>query len=348
MAKRQSIDYAGLIKNDFWTNHFYNKAYDVVKDRKWPIVIPSYNRPDNLFIKWANNFMTEEKNYPIIFVVRKSQEEMYKNAEYIKGKSWISILAFEDDKIDDIGKVRKAIVAELHNKYPIIFMSDDDVSTICHSIYRLMESGSEKSQAIRIADGSQVMAMWQIGMEYGMKKYNMVMSSGLTQGFSFMKPFSDVETSICLMKGLPTNICCLDIQTIFNNGINFGSIKQVGHDDLDLLIKCLDKKLIVGSFQWLTYSTAPIGTTCFCFDTVQKRFTYQQQQMIQNHGDKAWVKAVNNRDLDNIGINWKIVRQEYMDAGIIGKEKTDLFHDLWRNGILIREAKNNFEEITNG
>ena len=49
--KRIKMSTEELLEIDCWTNDFYESAYKVVKDRKYPIIIPSYNRPDCLFLK---------------------------------------------------------------------------------------------------------------------------------------------------------------------------------------------------------------------------------------------------------------------------------------------------------
>ena len=61
----------------FWTEELYEKAYNIVKDRKYPIIIPSYNRPQPIVLDKFFNDFTEEYNWPIYFIVRKSQEEEY-------------------------------------------------------------------------------------------------------------------------------------------------------------------------------------------------------------------------------------------------------------------------------
>ena len=64
-----------LLNVKHWTNDFYNNAYDIVKDRLFPIVIPSYNRPDNTFLKWYEKHHVPGYEYPIYIVVRQSQKE---------------------------------------------------------------------------------------------------------------------------------------------------------------------------------------------------------------------------------------------------------------------------------
>lgn len=343
-AKRSSVTSEELLEIDCWSNKLYENAYDIVKDRLFPVVIPTYNRPNCGFLKWVTNVVQPGNEYPIYLVVRKSQKELYEASEYVKYHDYIHVKAFPDEMIDDIGKVRQQIVNAFSKQYDNVFMFDDDIVNFCHSVPYFRSNGEPKAQGVKCVNFGKVMAMWQLAHEYACAKYDIAFSTGMLQGFSWLPDFIKVENSIRILSGLPTLAVCVHLKKLVSSGLNYRTLIGNGHDDIDLLIRCLQNGLLTAEFRWMTYGSPGIGTDILHFNSVEERFTKQQAEMKQNFGDVEFVKWTHVRGLDNVGINWKKVREMYKEKGIIDLTDKNYF-DFWNDGKVLEDAKNNFKEI---
>ena len=343
-GKRNSVTTEELLEIDCWSNKLYEEAYDIVKDRLYPVVIPTYNRPNCNFLKWVNEIMQPGYEYPIYLVVRQSQKDLYESSEYVKYKDYVHVKTFPDELINDIGKVREQIVNAFSKKYECVFMFDDDITNFCHSVPYVRSNGEPKAQGVKSNNFGKTMAMWQVAMEYAVKKYDVVFSTGMMQGFSWVPDFINVNSSIRILSGLPTLAVCVNLRKLKESNLNYRTIIGNGHDDIDLLIRCLQKGLLTAEFRWMTYSSPGIGTDILHFNTVTERFTKQRDEMYNNFKDVPFVKWVHVRGLDNVGINWRKVLDEYKEKGY-GDYSENRYSDLWRNGKLLEDAKNNYEGI---
>ena len=343
-GKANKVSPEELLAIDCWTNKLYNEAYDIVKDRLYPVVIPTYNRPQCNFLKWVTEIVQKGYEWPIYLVVRKSQKEMYENSEYVKFFDYIHVKAFPDEMIDDIGKVREQIVNAFSKQYECIFMFDDDITNFSHSVPWVRSNGEPKAQSVKSNNFGKTMAMWQIAMEYAIKKYDVFSSTGMMQGFSWVPDFINVESSIRILSGLPTLAVCINLRKLKELNLNYRTIIGNGHDDLDLLIRCLQKGALTAEFRWMTYSSPGIGTDILNFNTVEERFAIQQEEMYKNYKDVPFVKFYTPRGLPNVGIYWNKLLDFYKDNGF-GDWKDQRYQDLWRNGKLLEEAKNNYEGV---
>lgn len=341
-AKRNTVTTEELLNIDCWSNKLYNEAYDIVKDRLFPVVIPSYNRPECGFLKWVTKIVQPGYEYPIFMVVRQSQKELYEASEYVKYNDYIHIKALPDEMIDDIGKVREQIVNVFSKKYDCLFMFDDDITNFCHSVPYFRTNGEPKAQGVKSNNFGKTMAMWQVAMEYAVKQYDVAFSTGMMQGFSWVPDFIKVEQSIRLMSGLPTLAVCVNVKKLKEVGLNYRTLIGNGHDDIDLYIRSLQKGLVSAEFRWMTYSSPGIGTDILHFNSVHERFATQQKEMYANFSDVPFVKFYTPRGLPNVGIKWNVVLDYYKEHGF-GDFKENRFSDLWRDGKLLEEAKNRFE-----
>ena len=343
-AKRQKVSIEELLSVDCWSNTLYENAYDIVKDRLFPVVIPTYNRPNCGFLKWVTNVVVPGYEYPIYLIVRKSQQEMYESSEYVKYNDYIHVKSFPDELIDDIGKVRQQIVNAFSKQYDCLFMFDDDITNFCHSVPWHRSNGEPKAQSVKTKNFGKTMAMWQIAMEYAVKKYNVTFSTGMLQGFSWVPEFVNVEHSIRLLSGLPTLAVCVNVKNLKENNLNYRTLIGNGHDDLDLYIRCLQKGLVSAEFRWMTYSSPGIGTDILHFNSVHERFKIQQEEMYANYKDVEFVKFYTPRGLPNVGINWRKLLEYYKEHNF-GDYSSIRQQDIWRNGKLLEEAKNNYKDV---
>lgn len=333
-----------LLAVDCWTNKMYDQCYDIVKDRLYPVVIPTYNRPNCNFLKWVTTIMQKDYEWPIYLVIRQSQKDLYEASEYVKFNSYVHIKAFPDNMIDDIGKVREQIVNAFSKQFDCVFMFDDDITNFCHSVPWVRSNGEPKAQGVKSDNFGKTMAMWQVAMEYAIKKYDVVSSTGMMQGFSWVPDFIDVKSSMRILSGLPTLAVCINLKKLKELNLNYRTIIGNGHDDLDLLIRYLQKGALTAEFRWMTYSSPGIGTDILHFNTVHERFEVQQKEMYENYKDVPFVKFYTPRGLPNVGIYWNKLIDFYKENGF-GDWKSERYQDLWRNGKLIEDAKNNYKDV---
>lgn len=302
--KYYGIEKENITSTDFWTNRLYNTAYEIVKDRQFPIVIPSYNRPENLFLKWVDSSFTDE-TWPIYIVVRKSQVESYEASKYVFGKDYIKIVGIEDSYIDDIGKVRKAIVEHFSDSNKCVFMFDDDITKFSYTAPYTRDSGAKISMSVDVKSPARVFAMWQLAMEKAIEiRDDLIVSCAMIAGFNWVDTFCDEEESLRYMSGPQTLAVCINLDAFKKFNINYRTLKGNGHDDIDLLIRALLKGATTAEFRWISYNSPGIGTDILDFDSVDARFTQQYNEMYAHFSDINFVKWKHAKH-DNVGINWK-------------------------------------------
>ena len=343
-AKRVRVSTEELLTVDCWTNKLYEAAYDIVKDRKYPIIIPSYNRPECEFLKWANPIMEPGYEWPIYIVVRESQKQLYEASEQIKYKDYIHVKAFPDELINDLGKTRAQIVKAFSKQFDTFFMWDDDISNFCHTVPFLRLNDEYKNRCIGCINFGKSIAMWQLAHEYAQAKYDILYSTGMLQAFSWVPEFGHVDRSLRILSGTPTCGMCLNAKKLNELGINFRTNKGNGHEDFDMLFRALQLGAITAEFRWFTFSNPGMSAEFTNSNTIQERFTMQQQEMKNNFGNIPWIKWTHVRNLDNVGINWNRLRKEYKEKGIIDMTECN-YEDIWRDGQLLEDGKNNFSNI---
>lgn len=351
--KYYELDKEHLMESDFWTNEFYRGVDGLIKyEDKFPIVIPTYNRPDNKFIKYATSHMFNGNTWPIFLVVRKSQEQMYNDSEYVKNFDYVTVLAFEDEEINDIGKVRKKIVEYFSERYKFIFMLDDDIDKIVYTHPYKRESGSNVSLSLIPSYGfkvdmANVFAMWQLSMLYSNSLVkDLILSCAMVQGFSWDENFCDEDASVRFMAGPHTLVTCLNLETFKNKNLNYRTIHGNGHDDIDLLIRALLAGCTTCEYRWLTFFNPGAGTSMLDFDSVKERFTKQYEEMYNNFKNVNFIKWRNRKDIPNVGINWSAAIDYHNSLGgdlwFSGEDisiinESNRKQNIWRNGEIIKE-----------
>lgn len=296
-----------LIESDFWTNRLYKTAYEIVKDRQFPIVIPTYNRPENLFLQWAISTFDKNESWPIYLVVRKSQVKMYKESKYVKDYDYIHVIGFNDDEIDDIGKVRKKIVNYFSKRYSCIFMFDDDITNFTYLVPYKRKTGMLVSQTITNINTARLFAMWQLAMETAIsKRADLIISNTIISAFNWTPGLCDEEGSMKFMSGPQNLAVCINLKVFKKYKLNYRTIIGNGHDDIDLLIRAILAGCTVCEFRWLSFCSPGIKTDILNFDNIYDRFAFQFNEMYNNFSDIDFVKFNygKNGKPNTVGINW--------------------------------------------
>lgn len=313
---------------EWWTNNFYEKAYStIIKSgiEKFPVIIPSYNRP-NFNLYNIINTMSKEYNYPILVFVRESQYNDYMNSKQSK---YVTIIPLPDSEIDSAGKVRKRSLEWLYdNDYNYAFSFDDDLIGLTYTIKDWTKTGNVKASAVSNINLAKVLAMWQLSMMEADDKYDVAISGVSPMGFSWKPEYTFDDQSV-LLRGSPNQAVCLNVKKLIENGINYEDNKDVGHEDIDLLIKIVDKGYNVAILPFLTYSAPAMSPENFkeFGNNMKDRFKAQQEIMYKNHSDKDWVVFREKRDLAQVVLNWIRIRKM--------RNVTKYIFDIWNNGKLL-------------
>ena len=263
----------------FWTEELYEKAYDIVKDRKFPIVIPSYNRPDPIVIKKYFNDFTEEYNWPVWFIVRDSQKNEY--SKYLNENKYIKLVSFPDDQINDFGKVKmKCLTYAYDQGYKRIFSMDDDMYSLGINTKTLTRTGNYAARPIKSTDyekyepiknnlneiietnekynpskycnSSKFFAVWQLASEICFDKYNALIVFPNIKSYSWPLDNIDEEASVRLICG-KSPAHCLNVEEIIKRPYKYESDRAVGFSDLDFMINLYENKDISCQLPWLYY-----------------------------------------------------------------------------------------------
>ena len=317
----------------WWTLDEYDKCYDIVKDRKFPITIPSYNRPSpNIINNMLNSKnMNDNINYPIFVFVRDSQKDEYESN--IGNHPYVTIVSFPDRLISNAGAARRMILKWLYsNNYDGAFSFDDDLLNIQITERGYTGKGDPKSKVIPDTNICKVLAMWQVAMENAMNKYNVVLSCGMPMGFSWKAEYCTREQSMLWYRGNLNQAVCFSTKRLIENGIYYKDNSEVGHEDIQLVaeinkknIELGDNKLSVCTFPFLAYSVPPMSCENFgnFGSTMEDRFRSQQKLMIDNWEGTPWVNFREKRGLCQVVINWRRYRK---DIGV-----TDYIFDIFKD-----------------
>lgn len=308
----------GLLNNgNWWTTEFLNKAYDVVKDRKFPILIPSYTNTAKSkdfcpsAVRGFLSNMDDDFNYPIILFVRRSQYEDYKSANNHK---FVTIIPFKDELINSAGNARRWSLKWLYdNGYNHAFSFDDDASGIGMTEYGITGAGDPKSKAIKTTNVSKVLACWQYSMEKLEEKYNNVVLTGVYPiGFSWKESYCWMNESALLYRGNLNQVVCLNVENLIKNNIIYKDNRECGHEDIQLILESLEKDMVVATFPFIWYSTPPMDVVNFSEfgSTMKDRFARQQELMMSNWKDCPWVSFRDKRDLPQVVINFRKYRKD--------------------------------------
>lgn len=338
----------------WWTHQFYENAYEIVKDRKFPVTIPGYNRPalPTIWSLRVKDF-TEEENWPFIVIVRESQYDMY--VEATKDFKYVTIKSFPDKIINNAGAVRRTTQKWLNSQGIVgTFQMDDDVNYLGYSYASRKEDGYPKAQYIRTKDMDyttpRVLAMWQIAMEKAMACDNTLISCGQQIAFSWKEDYCQRSNSYQFMRGPMTQVVCFNIKGLCEQSIYHNNNVDVGFDDIDFTLRVIESGNKTACFPWIVYGVEALGGgngDKVSQDKLRERFKINQDKLKVLHEDKPYVGFRVKRGLDQVCINWRGARRFYVDK-FDHREELIKFscYDIWQDGHLLEEAKRgDYDEI---
>jgi len=333
----------GLVgKDTWWSDQLFEEAYDIVKDRKIPLTIPGYNRPELPVLERLKFYeMDEELNWPVIVFVRESQKAEY--VEATQKYKYVTIHDFPDELISNAGAVRRMSQRWLYKQgYPLAFQMDDDVNNLTYTHEGMKADGYPKSQYVTPMKGkpvAKVLAMWQIAMERAVASDNVMISGGMPIAFCWKDGYCESVKSYSLSRGSLTQVFCLNITGMCENNLFYNDNKDCGLDDIDMTVRVLDRGFNVCTFSWLVYGCDAMGAPGQPFEQIQDRFRSHQEKLKEIHGEKPWLSFREKRNLPQCCITWKAVRRMQKENGYRSVDQYEF--NIWEDGKLLDQARNN-------
>ena len=295
----------------YWTKSLYDTAYDIVRDRRYPILVPSYNRPNNIsFISGIFSRMDESQNNDIYVFVRKSQESDYLNGIAQKNR-YVHIVVIDDDRMIGAGAARReGLIWAYNNGIDHAFFLDDDLLDIGFTFPGVTSSGSKKSEYVPKPPLSRVLAMWQLSYETVNSSGIELSLCGISHRRSCWSPeCCSREESFLLYRGFPNQAVLINVKRLYESGILYRDNSEVGHEDIALAIDIVQRGEYTGIFPFLEYDIGKMTVENWDFDSLEERFEEKQNRMRSVYGDLEYVKFIEKRGLKQVSIDWKKVRE---------------------------------------
>ena len=271
------------------------KAESKKLKEKFPIFIPSYNRPnaqDLISGCLSEDNFNDKDGYKIYIVVRDSQREQYENGIKSKNK-YVDIISFPDEEIDSAGKARNKIVSYCYgHKIKYFFMFDDDITKLCYSTI------DEETGKTKVIDSTvDTLDMWTYLMLES-EKYNVAISGVYDAVFAYTDRHSDEKEMINLNNHKIVIASCINSNLLIENNINYRNSREVGPEDVDLIVQIFrTNKLNIASYHCLSVATRPPASDTFTdFDTAEERNQKYSEMIVNNNSDLDWLILKNYKD----------------------------------------------------
>jgi deoxycytidylate deaminase len=353
------LDYEFTNEDEYpwWTDKFYNEAYEIVKDRQAPFTIISYNNPTLTTLKQLSfDKMTKENGWKGIVFVRESQREMYEEAtiQY----PTVEVVSFPDELISNAGATRRATQKWMYiHGYNIAFQADDDVGNMGYLVKGKTADGREKSDYVSGINGNigRVLAMWQIAMEKTISvNPKVVQSCASVQGLAFGLKECQKDMSLIFGTGSQVQVICMNVKTLVENDLFYADNKDCGLDDLDMTARCIKSGFQIARFSWLIYHCRPMGVNSQYVwseelhrvipgEQLRARFQDSQTKLKARHGDVPWIAFEEKRGLPQTSFRPMRIRKWQKEQGFYGDYDNYKF-DIWKDGELLNEAKTGYSK----
>lgn len=210
----------------------YHKVVD--KDLMYPVCVPSYNRPDNAFIKWVKSGKVDIPKDKLCMFVRNTEEQM---KLYEPLQEWVTLVPISPDTTD-VGDTRRQVVEWAQEQgHELIFMLDDRIK----GIWWLNTVERNGVTYLDTDKRSTPKTAFQVWAEEHIRK-GMIATSISNKGFHWMpnrvnKPIEPLNGS-----GMA---CCIALSPMKmkEHDVNYKNIYEVGVEDVYIIWALLVKKL---------------------------------------------------------------------------------------------------------
>ncbi len=296
---------AELTKNGKWFSQLlYDRAYDIIKDDCFPIVIPSYNRPKNKLLRMFKNNNIDNYNFQAYYLVRESQKEEYE-AEVVNIKN-VHIITAPDDLINGAGKARIEIIKRFNGN---IFLFDDDIQQVCFTTPTYTPKGGCRfGTKYNPTDLFKILSMWQLTYMVVKEKYPEIVGSNLpcTAHTWPVTPNHLPQYSVEFNRGPFAVLTICDVDKLKENNLTYRD-NSFGHEDLDLQFRCLMAGLKFIRINFIGYVADPPNPE-FNGDksaSAMERYEKQYNQMLPYFKDVPWIKTREQKGLKMLAVDYR-------------------------------------------
>lgn len=211
------------------------ERYEALKNEplKYPICVPSYNRPDNGFIQWVKKNPDLSKENLYMFIRNTiEQRELYRPLS-----KWVNLVLIPANT-KDIGDTRRHIVNwGVKHGHELLFMLDDRVNGIWW-LEPVVRNGKRYLDVAKDSTPTQAFKLWA----YQHLSNEMLMTGISSKGFHWMSNL--VNYPIEPLNGNGVMVCvALSPIKMMGAGINYRPLSEKGTEDLQILYQLLINKL---------------------------------------------------------------------------------------------------------
>lgn len=282
----------------------YDKSYDIIKDSCFPIVIPSYNRPNNKLLRLFKKHDIDKYNYQAYYLVRESQKELYEKE--INGIKNIHIITAPDTIIDGAGKARIEIIKRFSGN---IFLFDDDIQQVLFTTPTYTPSGGQRFGTKGNPNNLfKILAMWQLTYTTVKDSFDDIVGSNLpcTAHTWTLATNHLAQYSVEFNRGPFAVVTICDVDKLKEYNLTYRD-NSFGHEDLDLQFRCLEKGLKFIRLNFIGYVADPPNPEFNGdkSDSAMERYEKQYQQMLPLFKDVYWIKTKVQKNLKMLCVDYK-------------------------------------------
>lgn len=214
----------------------------------YAVCVPSYDRPNNAFIKWVSSPSFDVPRENLFMFIRNTEEQ---KLLYRPLKQFVRLILLPD-WVTDIGDTRKAIIEWGSKHSPdILFMLDDRVKGLWY-LSPIQRSSGVYLDPAKNSSPLGALKVWA----YEHLTNNMVSTSISTKGFHWMS--DRIGMPIKPLNG-GVMACCVahSPKRLLSEGVNYNTIAKFGIEDTYILHQLLTKKLPFCSLSDICFDQVP-------------------------------------------------------------------------------------------
>lgn len=286
----------------------YEYAKEHIRDQDVPpILVPSYNRPDAKLLQR----LLVEPELPIILCIRREQEELYSRW---KGKCSFLLL----DNVNDIAETRAAIINLVTPYLKQAFMFDDDINELDYLIPSLTRNGVESMRTSKLTTGYvaryiDILKMWLCLIKEA--DSDLTLSSLLYRPDSWHLKNKNAEMEY--NSGACIQCVWLNIENMYNNGINYKPHHRVGNENYALQFDIMSAGLLTCVFKDLMYGCPAVNSSpggcenANGYADANERYRWYVSCAKEYYKDHPGIRYTTTRrtGIESVKFNWKYWRK---------------------------------------
>lgn len=264
-----------------------------------PVFVPSYRRPDALFLKRSVLY-----RFPLYVFVRKEEEDSY---AWLRRREDTHIIRLKN--VYDIGTTRRAMFNyAVHKGIDKIFMIDDDVGRLDLSIWDPKKKVVRASGTVKGApeDWRVVLKAWEKLWE------NEAMLGASYRPFSWSMKQEDLGKNVRAQLQQAVGV---NVKLIHEAGLNYQANDEVGNEDLFLQLECYQHGLECAKATWIQYDCAAMGAGeggCNASEvgSIQEKQHRRVKKFVKACTDPKLIKVATTKSgIESVKFNWKEIHK---------------------------------------